>query len=345
MLAMSLPRYTLQDFATITFSGFDIKLPDETLSIITDLAMQVGSPTYIKTPIFHKRDIKNNSEEYNLMMLNGSNANNGNNNNGFEQPFKRKNRNGRNNGRNNEIINEDDWDNMKSFQATKIEVKGNIDLIRSALNKMTDKNYSEYFATIVDLLEQEIQNSSTEEIMRIGNAIFEIASNNRFYSKLYAELYTSLINKFSIMKQIFENNLSSFLELFNTIEYVDSDKDYDKFCKNNKDNERRKALSAFFVNLMTNSIITKDKIIELSTSLLKQVVTLMKEENKKNEVDEMTENIAIFYNKSLFEKYKEPIYENKTFTETIEMLARCKVKNHPSLSSKSIFKYMDIIDM
>lgn len=339
MLAMSLPRYTLQDFATITFSGFDIKLPDETLSIITDLAMQVGSPTYIKTPTFHKRDIKNNSEEYNLMMLNG------NNNNGFEQPFKRKNRNGRNNGRNNEIINEDDWDSMKSFQATKIEVKGNIDLIRSALNKMTDKNYSEYFATIVDLLEQEIQNSSTEEIMRIGNAIFEIASNNRFYSKLYAELYTSLINKFSIMKQIFEDNLSSFLELFNTIEYVDSDKDYDKFCKNNKDNERRKALSAFFVNLMVNSIITKDKIVELSTSLLKQVVTLMKEENKKNEVDEMTENIAIFYNKSLFVQYKEPIYEGKTFSETIDMLARCKVKNHPSLSSKSIFKYMDIIDM
>jgi hypothetical protein len=49
-------RYTLKDFTEIAFNGFDINLPEETLVIITELSQQVGSPTYIKTPTFHKRE-------------------------------------------------------------------------------------------------------------------------------------------------------------------------------------------------------------------------------------------------------------------------------------------------
>jgi hypothetical protein len=41
---------------TNLFNGFDIKLPEETLVMITELSQQVGSPTYIKTPIFQKRE-------------------------------------------------------------------------------------------------------------------------------------------------------------------------------------------------------------------------------------------------------------------------------------------------
>ena len=49
-------RYTLQNFTDITFNGFDIQLPDETLAIITELSQQVGSPTYIRTPTFLKME-------------------------------------------------------------------------------------------------------------------------------------------------------------------------------------------------------------------------------------------------------------------------------------------------
>ena len=92
---------------------------------------------------------------------------------------------------------------------------------------------------------------------------FEIASTNRFYSKLYADLYADLISKFEIMREVFNNSFDKFLEMFTTIEYVDPNVDYDKFCKINSDNEKRKALSAFFVNLMINQIIPDEKIIIL----------------------------------------------------------------------------------
>ena len=44
------------NFQSISSNGFDFKIPDETIRIINELASQVGSPTYIKTPNFHKKE-------------------------------------------------------------------------------------------------------------------------------------------------------------------------------------------------------------------------------------------------------------------------------------------------
>lgn len=321
-------RYTLQNFNDITFNGFDIKLPEETLLIITELSQQVGSPTYIKTPTFQKRE--------NILKVAPDALGD----------FKKKKR-----GKASEILNDDDWETIRTFQTTKIEQKvgidAQIDLLRFWLNKMTDKTFAESCENIQEILNQLIQEETAGvDMMRIGNAIFEIASNNRLFSKLYAELYCKLISSFEVMKTVFNENLATFMALFNNIEYVDPDKDYDKFCKVNIDNERRKALSLFFVNLTTNKIISESQLQSMACSLLKMLVVFIKEDNKKNEVDEITENISILfsYNKQLFESCDE-LFDGDKFVVTIEKLANCKAKTYPSLSSKAIFKFMDLIEM
>ena len=183
-------------------------------------------------------------------------------------------------------------------------------------------------------------------MIRVGNAIFEIASNNRLFSKLYADLYCKLISNFEVMKDIFNDNLETFMELFNCIEYVDPEKDYNQFCKINIDNERRKALSLFFVNLTTNKVIGENKLQSMTCSLLKMLIVFIKEENRKNEVDEITENISILYSydKNMFENCCD-LFDGNTFVNTIEKLANCKAKTYPSLSSKAIFKFMDLVEM
>jgi hypothetical protein len=50
---------------------------------------------------------------------------------------------------------------------------------------------------------------------------------------------------------------------------------------------------------MKNNIISREKVINLLSQLLSQVQEFIFLENKKNEVDELTENIAILYNKEL----------------------------------------------
>jgi hypothetical protein len=298
--------YSHQDFQNIIFDGFHFSLPEETIALINELSSKVGAPTYIKTPVFKKKE--NSPPALNNNTNTNTSAN---------------------------------WEKVRSFKTTKIEQKegidSKIDMIRFHLNKITDKNYIDCHNKIVDLLNELIENNiKDEDLMRICVAIFDIASNNRFYSKLYADLYSDLITRYDIMKTIFNNSFNSFMELFNHVEYVDPAVNYDAFCKNNKDNECRKSLSMFILNLMKNNIISREKVVILLSQLLTQVQEFIVLENKKNEVDELTENIALLFKVDLVK------VDEMTFIQT---LAKSKSKTYPSLSNKSIFKYMDLCEM
>lgn len=322
-------KYTLNDFNKASFNGFDFNLPKQTIDIITDLSRQVGSPSYVKTPVFQKREVNVNSSQKDS----------------FNSKKKRN--------KTMETLNDDDWETFRSFQPTKIEKKvgldAKFDIIRSYLNKLSDKSYFDFRDKIIETMEEITSNKENdEEILRIGTAIFEIASTNRFYSKLYADLYADLISKFEIMREVFNNSFDKFMEMFTTIEYVDPNVDYDKFCKINSNNEKRKALSAFFVNLMMNQIIPDEKIVTLLNNLLTQINAFIVMENKKNEVDELTENVAILYKKNLFdcsEKTKKYNIDGLSIPELITKFANAKTKDYSSFTNKSIFKYMDMIDV
>lgn len=334
-------KYKLIDFETITFNGFDFSIPEETVQLISMLSMEVGSPTYIKTPVFQKKDNTNNVFVPSSAKQQTS----------ITQPTRK-----RRNGKSSDVTN-DDWETIRSFQVTNIEqhigVDAEMDKIRNCLNKLTDKTFTDMKTQIIDILNS-LEHISSEEMTRIGNIIFEIASNNKFYSKLYADIYTELIRSFDIMEQIFQVNYNTYLLLFDNIEYVDSEKDYNKFCIINKQNESRRAISTFFINLSLNGIIDSKNILSILKNLLETVLTKIKQENNKNEVDELTENIAILYNKNiiqLFEKHYQTsisdcadLYVNgDTIVQTIKKLSEIKVKCYPSMSSKTIFKFMDMV--
>ena len=335
-MSAKLNRYSLNDFNNLLFNGFDYKLPDEILQIISELALEVGSPDYVKTPIFQKRE---NPMKVEIGTEDGDGVRGG------GGGFKKK------RGNKNMEMSDTDWDSIRSFQTTKIEeragIDGEIDNIRSYLNKITDKNYNDNRDKIMDIIGN-IIDDTTENISSVSSAIFDIASTNRFYSKLYADLYTDIIKKYHVMRDSFEESLSSFSELFKTIEYVDSNVDYGGFCKMNKDNEKRKALGMFFVNLSINGVISTLTILNITRNLLSQIFSYILEENKRNEVDELTENVALFYRKEFYENEDKPEYElikGHSITEVIEIIAHSKVKDYKSLTNKTIFKFMDMIDM
>ena len=97
---MTTTMYSLNDFNRITFDGFDFSLPEETVSIISNLALQVGSPGYVKTPVFQKRD--------NPLKPTSTSAS------GFKKKRSNKQM---------EVLNDDDWETLRTFQSTKIEKK------------------------------------------------------------------------------------------------------------------------------------------------------------------------------------------------------------------------------
>lgn len=325
-------RYTLENINDIIFQGFDYILPEKTLKIISELALQVGAPDYVKTPIFKKRE---NPMKTDINLKDG----------GFNKKKKGN--------KQMEVLNDDDWDAIRTFQTTKIEekvgIEAHIDMIRTHLNKLTDKNYIDIYNKITDIIDLVItQNITNDDLFKLSSVIFEIASTNRFYSKMYADIYSNLSMKYEIMRSTFESNLNNFTDLFDTIEYVDPKVNYDRFCEINKINEKRKSLASFYINLMYNGMITKNEIIIITKNLLSQIYNFISEEDKKNEVDELTENIAILYKKDIFDSediIKNYLIDGFTINQVIEKIANSKVKDYKSLTNKSLFKFMDMIDM
>ena len=329
-------RYNLDTINDIIFQGFDYSLPEKTMKIISEIALQVGAPDYVRTPVFQKRENPMKSEQQVAQ----------------KESFKRKKGN-----KATEIVNDEDWDvirtSAQAFQSTKLEenvgISAQIDIIRTYLNKLTDKNYTDMLNKIVEVIDKFIaENIQPEEMIRVSTIVFDIASNNRFYSKIYADLYSDLSSKYAFLLTMIEENLSKFADLFNCIEYVDSNVNYDKFCENNKKNEKRKSLSAFYINLMSNGVIPQKTVMIITRNLLAQIYQFISQEDKKNEVDELTENVAILYKKELYENDDGDEYsqiEGYTIDEVIEKIAKSKVKDYKSLTNKTIFKFMDMIDM
>ena len=82
--------------------------------------------------------------------------------------------------------------------------------------------------------------------------------------------------------------------------------------------------------------------------MLAQLYTFISVDDKKNEVDELTETIAILYKKELYAEDDGDDYlpiEGNTISEVVEKIAKSKVKDYKSLTNKSLFKFMDLIDM
>jgi hypothetical protein len=324
-------RYTLEDINTIIFQGFNYELPVATLAIISELAQQVGSPDYVRTPVFQKRENPMKSEP------------------STQKEFLKKKR----NNKSMEVVDDADWETLRSFQATKIEekvgIEAKMDSIRVYLNKLSDKNYIDMRNKIVDVIDQLfVEKIKTEDLTRLGNFIFENASANRFHSKMYADLFSDLITRYEIMNVIFEENLEKFTALFNSIEYVEASENYDRFCEINKVNEKRKSLATFYVNLMNNGIIKSSKIKNITRILISQIYEFISLDNKKNQVDELTENVFILYKKELYEDDDADDYElinDLTIIEVIEQIAHSKVKDYKSLTNKALFKFMDMIEM
>jgi len=332
IMATKTLRYTLEQVEDIIFKGFDYQIPDEVMEKISDLAIKVGSPDYVKTPVFKKRE--------NQMKSESTPAS--------KDAFISKKKKG-NKGME---LNDEEWNSMTTFQATKIEsktgVNSDFNSIRALINKMSDKNYVEISGKIIEIIEK-LQNENNEIVLSdLGSNIFEIASSNRYYSKMYADLYTNLSSKFEFIRTKYNENLQKFTGLFNEIEYVDPQVNYDKYCEINKTNEKRRSLAAFYINLMENGIISEDKIVVITRNLLAKVYEFISMENKKNEVEELTETIAVLYKKHLYENDNAENYdeiEGSTISEIVEKIAKSKVKDYKSLTNKTLFKFMDLIDM
>ena len=324
----SVTRYTLNDFETIINNGFKCELSPQILEIVQRLADQVGAPEYIKTPQFIRRE---------------------------GQSGGHRNRSRRRNKKTTELSDEA-WEEIRNFEATKrIEKEGiekSIDIVRKAMNKISGKNYDTLKETIFSELETIINTGievEGEEMTKLVDSLYKIASQNGFYSELYAKLYTELVEKYSFIKTPLEKSSRQYITELNTITYTSPDDDYDLFCKNNKDNTKRRSVGIFFVNIVKYKLISVNCIVEIIEEIQDKITNYMEEDGQSEIVDELSELVGEIVPKFLhvmsnIENEDNIECKQRSIIANIREISTLSSKNYPSLSNKAVFKHMDIMD-
>ena len=188
-MTVTMKQYTLQDFNTIIWGGFTYDLKDSgVIELISSLADKVGAPSYIKTPVFPKREkqekIDNNNGTGGSSSISGSSGSSGSSGNKYDNKDGRQNvlatnsgtvyNNGNNNNSNirrprnkPSQITDDDWNTIRTFQKTELRrvegIEKRIDAIRSLLNKLTEATYNVVKDEIFDEVKGIIENNNVNE--------------------------------------------------------------------------------------------------------------------------------------------------------------------------------------
>jgi hypothetical protein len=334
-------KYSLKEFTDISFSGFEYEISNEICNTINQLCAHVGVPK-LKNNMFSKQIEKVDSSVFGSSK---SSASSGSNNiNGKKRR-----------GNKAQEVGADEWESLRTFQATKIEQKSGIEgemvQVRLLLNKLTDKTFLDIRQQLLEKLNYINTNFAKDELVMVGSMIYEVSSANKFYSKIFADIFAELYTIYEWICVPFNSILETIMDKYTNISYVDPNTNYDGFCVMNKVNDQRKSVSAFIVNLAINGIITKQRVVGLLRELISMVTQMIVEPNKANEVAELAENIAILYNSDILTSLEVNIVDSnllidgKTVVNMIQQFATYKTKDFVSFSNKALFKFMDLADI
>ena len=183
------------------------------------------------------------------------------------------------------------------------------------LNKLTTDTYDKISTLVVEL----IDHLDPAETDKLCEAVFRIASGNRFYSKIYANL-CKLLCKFPAFKEILDRTCA--LRAGELAELTSDGR----------------ALTLFLTNLALNNTIQAAVVVGVAQQLQQLVEDHVDDAAKKPQIEEWSEHLALM------------LTQQRAFTASCglqdRMLRTSQLipKAHPGLSIKTVFRYLDILE-
>lgn len=223
------------------------------------------------------------------------------------------------------------------FVATKTKVpektgiEKDLFTVRLSLNKISPKNYDTHSETIINIISSY---NDKECLIQFANLLFEISSSNTFLSELNAKLYKQLIS----LDPLFEKQVSAFFQ-----EYRDSFKINDSVYEiRNKQNDRRKAMTVFFIQLAKEDVVSHTQLFECVVYLMDNIEHKLDDADCVFEIDELTECLYLYLTMgtTLLKEHE----EWDDFYDKICLMEKLKPKEKRGISSRALFKFKDILD-
>ena len=236
--------------------------------------------------------------------------------------------------------------NVTPFKVTVMEVKEGLEKdindIRKAMNMISKKNFDTQKEIIIAFIKGILDDK--ESLMKISTFLFDIASSNMFYGDIYSELYVDFIVESSLFKDVLLDTLHLFKETIKNIKSVDSNDDYDGYCKYIKENDKRRSLASFFMLLANRNVIDIKNIIDLIVFFQGTLQNLIDVDSMNVECEEITELLYILITiGKTNQNLKDDASWNKIIID-VSIISKSKASSHTSLSSRIVFKHLDIMD-
>ena len=113
-----------------------------------------------------------------------------------------------------------------------------------------------------------------------------------------------------------------------------------------KQNDLRKSMSLFIVNLIKHGVLESDNLLNIIAYLEELVFKFAEDASKSNTIEEITENmyIAVTESNALLKQsqlWKDDLLPN---IHKISVLKKSDPAKYTGMSNRAIFKFMDLID-
>ena len=229
----------------------------------------------------------------------------------------------------------------KTVMNEKTGIEKMLSSIKISLNKLNAQNYDKERESIFESLKElsEHEEDSNEFIL---NLFLSASQLNPFYSKFYVQMLNEILNEYSDIHELFlkMDVIDKYKESLSKIDYVDANEDFNKHCMINKENDKRKGLCIFLIELVKQEFYDEDILNELFDC---QVELLEKNESEKENVhmnEEIVENMLTLL------KEGNGVIKNQDYFDNIkEKVRECKEKkDKEGISKRVIFKFMDMCD-
>ena len=211
--------------------------------------------------------------------------------------------------------------------------------IRSMINKLSSKTVEAQKPLVIDAIANFLFGIDDDEVrLQFARRIADILVSNPFLVHVYLDIYTDLcLPEFpysadisNLVDTVFATEYMTSLRQLQAV--VESSDDYDAFCEYNKRNDARKARATFFAEATKRGVFPSRHLGAMTEELLELVTKAMDQDGRVHEIEEITENIALLV----------AGFTNPAIRQGMRDLSQKKVKEHPSWSSRALFKYMDL---
>ena len=123
---------------------------------------------------------------------------------------------------------------------------------------------------------------------------------------------------------------------------MDAQEDYNLFCEYNKQNEKRRALSEFFIICCGYDIIDKNKMQDILINFFEKIEEYKNDASKTDLIGEIVSNLAIIILKG--HSFLKTLDKFTIIEKKINEYSSISSKKYTGFSQKIVFKFMDIQD-